>query len=93
MTISESQIYDELPQIQIQTDRGNITIELFEDGRKVSPKKTSSACQYDCFIRQLFCIGAQPFHNLVDIRFQTKIVHVKSLSLPARGLLISRLRL
>ena len=31
MTISESQISDELPQIQIQTDRGKITIELFED--------------------------------------------------------------
>jgi len=31
MTINESQIFDDLPQIQIQTDRGNMTIELFED--------------------------------------------------------------
>ena len=31
MTINESQIFEELPQIQIQTDRGKMTIELFED--------------------------------------------------------------
>jgi peptidyl-prolyl cis-trans isomerase B (cyclophilin B) len=31
MTISETKISDGLPQIQIQTDRGNMTIEMFED--------------------------------------------------------------
>jgi len=29
--MSETQISDGLPQIQIQTDRGNMTIEMFED--------------------------------------------------------------
>jgi len=29
--MSEKQISDSLPQIQIQTDRGNVTIEMFED--------------------------------------------------------------
>jgi len=31
MTMSETKISDGLPQIQIQTDRGNMTIEMFED--------------------------------------------------------------
>jgi len=31
MKMSEAQISDELPQIKIQTDRGNMIIELFED--------------------------------------------------------------
>ena len=30
-TMSETQITEKLPQIQIQTERGNITIEMFED--------------------------------------------------------------
>ena len=30
-TMSETQISEELPKIQIQTERGNITIEMFED--------------------------------------------------------------
>ena len=30
-TMSETQIPEKLPQIQIQTERGNITIEMFED--------------------------------------------------------------
>ena len=29
--MSETKITDGLPQIQIQTDRGNMTIEMFED--------------------------------------------------------------
>ena len=31
MTMSETKISDGLPQIQIQTDRGNMTIEMFAD--------------------------------------------------------------
>ena len=31
ITMSETQISEKLPKIQIQTDRGNITIEMFED--------------------------------------------------------------
>ena len=31
MTMSETKISDGLPQIQIQTDRGNMTIEMYED--------------------------------------------------------------